>query len=130
MSRPLPPELAAARAQALLVRCTGCGADIGAPCRGLGGVPLQRFAAHPTRLRDAGVRLRPVTPAELHTDTPRRPGPPSPAQAAAQRRAELRADARAGDLTEHDRAELARLDAAAADRQHDPEDTWTRGTSR
>jgi hypothetical protein len=42
-----------AREDALVVGCRDCLADIGYPCTGLDGKPLQAFPAHTKRITDA-----------------------------------------------------------------------------
>jgi len=73
-------ELAAARDQALTVRCPyrRCLADIGQPCRRTDGHEFVSLPAHPARLTATGVELTPTTPDEL-ADQPQRTWSPTDA---------------------------------------------------
>jgi hypothetical protein len=147
----LTPELQKAREESLAAECTWCHAAIGAVCTGENGQPLAHWPAHEVRLRDAGVKLRPVRAEEVagnpiikNRDEQLRRGRIEYERRKVEmqnRRRELIADARAGQLDERARAEMLDLDRtlgltpdepAVPEQRDTPADTapWMRGPGR
>jgi hypothetical protein len=115
--------LAQARRDSMRVVCRDCGATIGAVCVDAHGRPLEWFPAHDHRLKDAGVEL----PGLTDRDRGLIPATVSAGAETELRRTEalirireLRGNVRAGDITEAERAELARLEAAHEVRPPEP----------
>lgn len=147
----LTPEQAKARQDSITVTCDDCRAPEGSACVGRDGEPLHRWGAHIARLKTAGVTLPPTRreeltgfPHKLDAATQRARGRIEVQRRRVeleQRRRELISDARAGQLTETQRAEMIDLDATlgitpepepAPEKRDVPADDapWMRGPGR